>query len=165
MHALHSILVHLDTPNGETDEMISEARCIAEERTEAFADNVFDWRETDTAGRWADEYEPNVILGKDNLDRLLKEIKDAEEDQKNEMERLKEAMHFQTIDQMFDDYYQHPGSAWQLKQLAKLLYGEYDFDSRYFDTYDYTARITPETYTKIKKSPSEWALVFFDYHY
>ena len=164
MHALHRILVRLNTTNDETDEMVREARRIAEERTEAFADNVFDWRETDTAGRWADEYEPNVILGKDNLDRLLQEIKEAEEDQKGEMELLKDSLHFQTIDQMFNDYYQHPGSVWQLNQLAKLLCGEYTFDSCYFDTDAYNARITSETYTKIKKNPSEWALVFFDYH-
>lgn len=165
MHALHRILVRLDTTDGESDEMIREARSRAEELTEDYADSVFDWRETDTAGGWADEYTPNVILGKDNPDSLLKEIKGAEEDQKGEMEHLKEALHHQTVDRMFDDYYQHPASAWHLKQLAKLLYGEYAFDSCYFDTDNFSARITPETYSEIKKNPSEWALVFFDYHY
>lgn len=52
MHALHKILVNLKTNFGEYDADKNDIRAYAKKETEYFGDgDVFDWRETDTAGR------------------------------------------------------------------------------------------------------------------
>lgn len=166
MHILHKILVRLEPSNDSKEQLIRNARRTAENATSDFGDDVYDWRETDTAGRWGSEYAPNVLFAKDNLDRVLKEIEETETMQRSTMLHYRDQVKTRgaTIDDLFDTLYEHPACAWELKQLAKLLYGEYDFDSGFFDAEDYTARIDKYTYQKIKKNPSAWALVMFDYH-
>ena len=52
--------------------------------------------------------------------------------------------------------------AWALGQIAKMIHGDYNFDSEFYDTFRGTALI-PFIDT-LKEKPEEWALVQFDYH-
>lgn len=68
MHILHSILVHLpgDVPADEgeaREKYLERIRSYAVDETEEFCETAYDWRETATAGGWADEYPENVLLG------------------------------------------------------------------------------------------------------
>ena len=78
MHALHRILVKLE----DKDETIDEIRRFAENETEDYC-NAYDWRETDTAGRWESEYPCNVILGRDEPDKIIDELLVVRDQQEN----------------------------------------------------------------------------------
>ena len=74
MHILNRVLVRIY--NGcnclcdeicSRDEAIRAARSWAETETEDYYPRVFDWRETDTAGGWKDQYPENVLLSKENI--------------------------------------------------------------------------------------------------
>ncbi len=56
-------------------------------------------------------------------------------------------------------------SAYYLRVLAELLDGEYRCDSCFYNTSENTARLFQRDLDEIRQSPSEWALVMFDYHY
>lgn len=55
--------------------------------------------------------------------------------------------------------------AFLLKKTAKLSVGEYFYDSCFYDTAEYTARLNEATIAKVQEKPQDWALVFFDYHF
>lgn len=80
MHYLHKILVHIPDVDdeGENKEEIKELiRSKAEDVTENYADQTFDWRETESAGRWKGEYPEQVYIAADNLDWFLKELEEV----------------------------------------------------------------------------------------
>lgn len=53
----------------------------------------------------------------------------------------------------------------QLKKMARLLDGEYFYDSYFYDTVKYTARLDESTMREIQEKPQDWALVFLDHHF
>lgn len=169
MHYLHKILVKLDEYDPEDKEyMIEHARNIAEDMTDGFGEgDVFDWRETDTAGRWSAEYPTNVLFAADDIDKFVSEIEECRKLQRDMMDMHLRAMapYGYDLQKIVSDA---KGSAsrpaWDILEIAKLLYGEYMSDSYFYDSYDYTARITDNTIADIKNSPEHWALVMFDYH-
>lgn len=183
MHILHKILVYkkegFDSIEEES-ERISEARCIAENETESYFGNVYDWRETETAGAWSDEYPQQVYFASENLDWFIHEIQQSVQAQKAEiaiyMENIKSKKSMdleQLVNELMDDNLQ-PGTvssrffsdvAFSLLKLSRLLYGDYDCDSGIYNTNGNTARIFQEDIEAIKQEPNKWALVMFDYHY
>ena len=58
MHVLHKILVYNEDgfDSMTENERISTARCIAENSTDGYFGDAYDWRETETAGAWSEEY-------------------------------------------------------------------------------------------------------------
>lgn len=175
MHILNRVLVRIY--NGcnclcdeicSRDEAIRAARSWAETETEDYYPRVFDWRETDTAGGWKDQYPENVLLSKENINVFVEELEAALEDQLNEVNyHLDEVCKVSSdIKELVDlEYNNHSVPVWHLLQLSELMNGTYTCDSGFYDTDSYTARITRETINSVKESPDDWALVMFDYHY
>ena len=58
--------------------------------------------------------------------------------------------------------YLNQGS-WALREVSRLIHGDYYFESGFYDTSRRTA-LVPFIY-KLKGKPEEWALVRFDYHF
>ncbi len=56
-------------------------------------------------------------------------------------------------------------TAYYLHCVAAHLYGEYRCDSYFYNTSECTSFICAEDIEAVKASPSDWALVMFDYHY
>lgn len=168
MHCLHKILVKIEPDPDDREYVIDHARNVAEQVTECFENDVFDWRETDTAGRWSDDYPINVLLAVDDVDKFVKEIEECRKFQRDAMDMHLRAMapYGYDLQKIVSDA---KGSAsrpaWDILEIAKLLYGEYMFDSYFYDTYRYTPRIYDSTIDEIKHEPENWALVMFDYHY
>ena len=76
MHKLQRVLVRLSNvvPDPESctrEELIKSARSYAKAMTDDYEGVVFDWRETETAGRWAYEYPCNVIFAKDDTENFI----------------------------------------------------------------------------------------------
>ncbi|MGB9879654.1 MAG: hypothetical protein ACPLRM_02715, partial [Anaerolineae bacterium] len=78
MHVLHAILVDLSEALGgpldgfTVDELKDTARDHALHATEQYGDGeVFDWRSEADAGRWSEEFPSNVILGREEPERLI----------------------------------------------------------------------------------------------
>lgn len=185
MHSLHKILVKVngETCEGEFDrqEMIRQARSYAEQETECFYEHAFDWRETDTAGRWQAMYPENVILGAESPEKILAEVIECRNQQKAEIDVCLQMMEgfasmpFSDLAQMIWERMESPleereslsdyMAAFNIKKISRLLDGEYYYDSFFYDTDEYTAKISQTTIQKIKERPKDWALVFFDQHF
>ena len=176
MHALHKILVRIngdgihDLDRMAREEIMDDARYTAASATEDF-NQAYDWRETDTAGRWDDVYPENVLLSSDNIDSFIGEILDCKSKQQAEIDvcvkRIKEglgSMDLQSIIDRNTDTIRDYSLLYELKLIAELLSGEYVFDSMFFDADYYTAKITEDTINKVRQSPNDWALVMFDCH-
>ena len=180
MHSLHKILVRLNgghvpvaDPEDSRSVKISAARSYAVSETECFYEDAYDWRETDTAGRWKADYPENVLLSAENLDRFLAELEECRKWQNADisyaLQQLKDVglndldtlVH--TIQNSSDRmYYLAP---YQLKCIGRLLDGEYFYGSHFYSTEGYTAKITESLIEEVKSSPDDWALVMFDLHY
>lgn len=172
MHMLHKILVPLserELNSMSREDLIYEARSIAEDSTDYFADSVFDWRETDTAGRWENDYPVNVLFSGDDLSRFIKELEETRGYQDEEISRhLKEicktSSDLREIRSAIDD----PGSSWQLsyhlQALAEMLSGFYTFESGFYHVDTASSRVTQGLIEQVRATPNKWALVMFDYH-
>lgn len=184
MHYLHKILVYIPDAVSAGAEMTREekmdaVRRYADEQTADYYGSVFDWRETDCAGRWKSEFPKNVIFAADDLDGFITQVELAIDGQKTEIEMclrfLKEknptdleglikgelarkSQFEETTDgfTMMTSYY--------LYAIASLLHGEYRSDSYIFNLQNYTARIFPEDIDGIRQAPDNWAMVMFDCH-
>lgn len=179
MHALHKILVYLPDCFGNvpSDEMTDKDRIrrYAEDITECYLDHIFDWRETDTAGRWSDVYPDNILICSKNRDTFTRLLNRVMEDQQKVIEdgflflckdipdadkiSLKEL-----VDKLQDNTSLVGYPAHYLEEIASVLSGRYTFDSMFFNTHNYSSRLTPELKYAILDNPDKWALVLMDYH-
>lgn len=169
MHALHRILVKLE----EKDESIDEIRDFAESETQD-CHNSYDWRETETAGRWESEYPCNVILGRDEPDKIIEELLVVRKHQENVLNHhivcLKEYCPSMNLEDIINT---HPRSnfgeggwiPYHLRCIANYLSGVYDFDSAFFNTEDCDSIINDELVKEVKNKPEDWAIVLFDCHF
>lgn len=183
MHYLHKILVYIpdlpiNTTTYDKDALIDEIRHYAENTTDEYHMKAFDWRDTDSAGRWSDDYPENVIFAKDDIDRFIREVNQAVEAQKLEIYAcLAQLENTIGIDLKKivsgilsrDSYLESKDgvdcmTAYYLYCISAHLNGEYRFDSYIFDAHKYTSRVFPNNIAHIKENPEKWALVMFDYH-
>jgi len=182
MHVLNKVLVYKEEGFDFTapeEERIDEARSIAENETEDYCGPVYDWRETDTAGRWADEYPKQVYFAQDDIEWFIAEINEAINSQKLElntyMKELKEKVGTdleKIVSMLMGDTQPADGNnsangflSFALLKIARLVYGDYNCDSYIYSTADNSARIYPEDIEHIKQEPNKWAMVMFDYHF
>ncbi len=184
MHCLHKILVYIpdvEKECGKTDrtELMDEIRSHAEDRTESYYEQAYDWRETDTAGRWEDVYPNNVILASDDSDRFVKELEECLLSQKREIDegyaQIKNTVGTDLTEiingiwNMRDYSDKQDGftnmTAYYLHHISDLLYGDYNHDSMFYNAHEYTGRIYQSDIEEVKKTPENWALVMFDYHF
>ena len=177
MHCLHKILVYIpDVVWNETlerDELIDNIRSFAESETERFSDKVFDYRsENYSAGGWNDEYPTNVLFAADDVDRFVEELEEVTRDQRQELSILLSSIEKnvgtdlnEIVKRLFTDEPDDLSTVgYCLKCVSGLLYGEYSFDSGFYNTHDYTSRIYSRDIELIRESPESWALVMLDYH-
>lgn len=182
MHILHKILVYNKDgfESMSENERVSTARFIAESDTDCYFGDAYDWRETETAGSWSEEYPKQVYFANENLEWFINEIKESIQSQKAEiamyMEKIKSenATDLQIlIDGLMDDNLRpeavssrfNSDIAFALLKISRLVYGDYDCDSCIYNTASSSARIYNEDIEAIKQEPSKWAMVMFDYHY
>lgn len=179
MHCLHKILVYIPnivggSKNLDRNKQIDYIRDYAEAKTEQFADVVFDYRsENCSAGAYDDKYPVNVLFAADDIDRFVKELEEVAEHQKISLSvwlsLIKKDIGTdltEIVNQLLTnepDYLSSTG--YQLFCVARLLYGEYTFESGFYNTEYYTSRIYPRDIELIRESPQDWALVMLDYSY
>lgn len=183
MHKLHKILVHipdisLNSNIRSKKRLINEIRFYAEEQTSDGYMRVFDWRETDSAGRWETQYPVNVLLAKDNIEQFIQELIAIREYQHQEIQYILNELSKKAgsdlkqitceIEKMNGPYETTKTidlmTTFYLSKIASLLHGEYIFDSCFYNIIGETSRVYPQDIDAIKKQPEDWALVLFDYH-
>ena len=170
MHALHCILLKISP-----EQPIDEIRYMAEEETECYYGRCFDWRETDTAGRWDALYPKNVILAKDDLDKFIKILEEAQNNIKTEIDyylkRVIENDADLKLSELPDKLSMKNNSIdvetkrYNLRKLAQLLDYQYCFESQFYNVEEYSSYISERTFNDIKNNPENWAIVMFDYHF
>lgn len=178
MHYLHRILVRINYPicdeQLDRTELIEEVRYYAERQTEGFEDTVFDWRETEDAGSWKEMYPQQVYFAQDDLDWFLNELEKVRKYQDSEIGRLITSLATQDIGDL-KAIANRVLSAERISDISDICYtfyllacflrGKYTADSMFFNTVTSRARLFKQDIQEIKNNPSNWALVFFDYHY
>lgn len=162
------------------EEILGAVTRHAKDETECFYEQAYDWREDDSAGRWSQVYPQQAYLASEDLAWFLKELEAIQIGQKDEIEtcitelRKTVGVDLPAIVQQLwnragDNYDPTQGatemSAYYLRSLAQLLYGEYRCDSGFYNTSTYTARLYERDLNQIRENPKDWALVMFDYHY
>ena len=186
MHYLHKILVHIPSAINKheiasKEELLDKIITYAQSETERFDGIAFDWRDVDSAGGWTDEYPQQAYIAADNLEWFINELREIQELQREEIDYclnyIREAASTNLAvlsDNLckrgspyadFNNNYSDNMTAYYLLSLAKHLYGEYRFDSYFYNTCNSTARLYEIDFEVIKQSPGDWALVMFDYHY
>ena len=171
-HTLNGVLVDISSFTGDRNSIIMQARRAAEDGTEEFYDRVFDWRETDSAGRWSSKYPENVILGTEKPDDLLEAVLELKTNQKNAMfHHLNEIRKISCdIDVIFQNMLTENDAgfnmtAYHFRKLGQIASAEYTVDSYFYNTIAYNSKITDELMDDIKANPSKYAIVMFDYHF
>ena len=183
MHYLHKILVYIpdavsDSDSHDRNDMTVKIRDHAESETESFYEDVYDWRETSTAGRWQNSYPQNVIYAADDVEFFIRELKSCVNDQKVVVEQLMRDLKkdigtdlediTKKIWAMKKGYGEDIGKfnviPYMFYKLASLLYGKYRCDSYFYNTHDYTSRLYDSDIEAVKENPEDWAIVLFDNH-
>ena len=168
MHALHRILVYLpDLVTGE-EKTAKDVRDFAVDQTNSYGDKAFDWRETESAGRWSSVYPDNVIFGRDSGLKIIKELVDTREGVDKDIQRYIKYLYEETSTYNIADMISSnmsPKGRYYLRMLGLLNYGEYVFNSMFYNTRDYDSLITDKLIDEVKEHPEDWAVVLFDCHY
>lgn len=184
MHYLHRILVYIpdvtdiNTKTTDRNEFMEKIRYYAEQQTEPYYLQAFDWRDTDSAGRWDNEYPVNVIFAEDDVGQFVQELEETMQMQHDNIQdcltRLGDSVGTdleKIVDGLlsrkaFDDYSggMNCMTPYYLYCIAAHLHGEYRYDSYFFNTSGGCSNLFPEDIEAIKEKPQNWALVMFDYH-
>lgn len=188
MHTLHRILVYVpeatDSLNGNPsrEELLETLRNFAEDRTELYRNEAFSCREIDTAGAWDDEYPENVLLGSENKEKILHELRTIRKAQWEEIQSclsaLGELANFslkETAERLWrldklsakrePESHIENFSTECLSKMIRYLCGEYFYGSFFYDTKAQTALVKQNAISKVIQSPEKWALVLFDCHF
>lgn len=183
MHYLHKILVHIpdavaDLDGMSQEELLDAVRTHAENETESYYGQAFDWRETASAGRWSNSYPVNVLLASNDPALFMEELDHCQQIQRMEinasLQELKKTVGTDLV-QIADGIWEHnwedePNrgftfmTAYYLHNLASLLYGTYYADSCFYNAHGCTARLYRSDMEAVREKSENWALVVFDYH-
>ena len=147
-------------------------RRYAEDQTECFCDDAFDWRETETAGGWADEYPENVLFAVDDPESFTKRLVEIRNRQKETINwYLGQVMAGCETTDLAEivEKLKEPDSSFMARRclcgLANELDGRFTFKSEFYNCEDAEATVTDETLEQIRCNPEEWAIVLFDHHF
>ena len=184
-HSIHAILVNIpyaaESANKNLSEMTKEEMIIdyATNETKRFCGPVFDYRELldDKPVLFANEnwdaFE-EILLAIDNDQKnrakfMLRYLKsEAESTDVSEilstllLANDRTASH-ESVDHDAWEYDFLNQGAWALREIARLIHGDYTIDSCFYDTSRDTALVP--FIAKLKENPTDWALVQFDYHW
>ena len=182
MHALHKILVYIpdtlcDTKTMSREQQADAIRSYAEVETEEFLGSVFDCRKTKIAEGRTETYPENALFAADDVERFTEELRQVMDTQKVLVEhhvlKVKESLGTD-IEKIAAEVFSMQGPYWSgssqemallyLRNLANFLFGEYQFDSRFYNLAEHTARVYPETIQIVKNEPENWAMALFNYH-
>lgn len=183
MHYLHKILVYIpdavaDSDGMNRDELLNAVHTYAENETESYYGQAFDWRETSSAGHWSSSYPVNVLLASDDLALFMEELDNCQQVQRTEvnasLQELKKTVGtdlVQIVEGIWErNWEDEPNcgftfmTAYYLHNLASLLYGTYYADSCFYKAHECTARLYRSDMETVRDKPESWALVVFDYH-
>lgn len=179
MHILVNHLVRIPTVAQQTafdeadrEDTADALRRYAEDQTECFCDDAFDWRETETAGGWADEYPENVLFAVDDPESFTKRLVEIRNRQKETINwYLGQVMAGCETTDLAEivEKLKEPDSSFMERRclcgLANELDGRFTFKSEFYNCEDAEATVTDETLEQIRCNPEEWAIVLFDHHF
>ena len=153
MHATHTILVNL-----EYAELNQESEIIhyAENATDVFQHYAFDWRTVQ-----------DIIIGSNKSDKLLNLLEQCRDAQQKQIKHYLKVLNDNlgdSLSQIVSTLSNDNTFTLEFNELAKLLAGEYTFESGFFDTEYCTSRIDEDTLQAVKEAPENYALVLFDCH-
>lgn len=178
MHYLHKILVYIPDAmrpyrNDETYDLKSAIRIYAEESVGDAYCSESEYRETETAGKWQDDYPENILFAKDDQDRFVRELMEVKVYQYQALSCLEKygstdlAVIIPKVEAMDDPNSSKNSLCFlipeQIKSIAALLSGSYTCASCFYNTHTNCGRIYQEDISSAANHPENWALALFDY--
>lgn len=181
MHYLHRILVNVAKLKEQEGHKPGkeDIRYYAESITEDYYRQAFDWRETESAGRWQAEYPKQVYFASKDIEWFVNELKEVITIQKDNIDFAMEQLRATCgtdLDKIIESLWrfndgfdnQEDGTndmiAYYLNKIAHTLHGNYEADSCFYNSDTYSARLYQSDIDEVIKKPQNWALVMFDYH-
>ena len=181
MHVLQWIAVEVDETETKEDALTSVQSNLEDMLNPDYQNGWFDWFVAG-GGRWnvgeGDDHIESYKEGKTNmvihagteLDKFKERIATSLEARKEEFDRYVGHADVSIIDKVISDYdpakpnYEHFQKLYELKKVIDMAYGEWDFNSYFFDL---TNETTNPQYALegIDKEPNAWYLVPVDFHY
>jgi hypothetical protein len=181
MHVLQWIAVEVDEEDTKDDVLLSVQGNLEDMLNPDYQNGWFDWFVAG-GGRWnvgnGDDHIESYKEGKTNmivhagtdLEGFKERIATSLESRKAEFDRYVEHADVSIIDKVISEYnpskpnYEHFQKLYELKKVIDMAYGEWDFNSYYFDI---TNETTNPQYALegIDKNPNVWYLVPVDFHF
>ena len=179
MHILVNHLVRIPTVAQQTafdeadrEDTADALRRYAVDQTECFCDDAFDWRETETAGGWADEYPENVLFAADAPEAFTKRLVEIRNRQKETinsyLRQVIENCGTTNLAEIVEKCKESDGGFMARENLCGLaneLDGRFTFNGEFYNCEDAEATVTDEVLEAIRRNPGEWAIVLFDHHF
>lgn len=178
MHVLVNYLVQIPAAidpdvldKADREDIANALRCYVEDQTEHYQGDVFDWRETYTAGGWKNEYPENVLFASSDPEVFVDRLMHIRECQRrtiaaylDQIEQVYGTTDLVQIAKQSTDPNCKRKAEWTLCQLANELNGRLTSGSDFFDCEERTTVISDATLDKIRQNPEKWAVVLFDQH-
>lgn len=182
MHVLQWIAIEVDETETKEDALRSVESNLEDMLNPDYAGGSwFDWFVAG-GGRWnTQEGDDNMEAYKENktnlvihagteLDKFKEHIATSLKARKSEFDRYVEHADVSIIDKVISDYdpakpnYEHFQKLYELKKVIDMAYGEWDFNSYFFDL---TNETTNPQYALegIDKNPNVWYLIPVDFHF
>ena len=175
MHVLQWIAVEADDKD-HAFRSVKDYLEIAMGNENSYA-SWYDWFVTG-GGRWNpnegsqynDDDQSMVISYEEEPDLFEERVLLAMESRKAEFDRYVEHADISIIDKVISDYnphqmnFEHFQKLYELKKVIDMAYGEWDFNSYFFDMDNQTTN-TKYLLEDIDKNPDVWYLVPVDFHF
>ena len=181
MHVLQWIAIEADEDETKQDVLTSVTGNLEDMLNPDYQNGWFDWFVAG-GGRWnvaeGSDFEEAYVENKTNLiihagtdlDKFKERIATSLEMRKAEFDRYAEQADVSIIDKVISEYnpakpnYEYFQKLYELKKVIDMAYGEWDFNSYYFDLTNETTN--PEYVLEaIDKNPNLWYLVPVDFHF
>jgi hypothetical protein len=181
MHVLQWIAIEVDETDTKEDALLSVQGNLEDMLNPDYQNGWFDWFVAG-GGRWnTQEGDDHIEVYKENktnlvihagteLDKFKERISTSLEARKEEFDRYVEHADVSIIDKVISDYdpakpnYEHFQKLYELKKVIDMAYGEWDFNSYFFDLHNETTN--PQYALEgIDKNPNVWYLIPVDFHF
>ncbi len=181
MHVLQWIAIEADEEDTKHDVLLSVQGNLEDMLNPDYQNGWFDWFVAG-GGRWnvgnEDDFEEAYKEGKTNmiihagtdLDKFKERIATSLEARKEEFDRYASEAKPELLEKVIAGYnpnqtdYSYFSDLYSIKKVIDMAYGEWDFNSYFFDLSNETTN--PEYVLKgIDKNPNVWYLVPVDFHF
>ena len=168
MHTLTRIVMRMPAEYLYADLATRQRICrnIADENLESYEDVVWDYHSLADAGCYSDRYPVNAMFARENIEKFINELKECKRHQDAEIKSCTDYFGLDaSLRSIIASCQSSDRNAYEFQTLAEFVCGQFTCISGFYCVDDMTARITDELMERIRRYPTEWAMVLIDCHF